>query len=51
MTTFRCSTCDESFEDNAMLEEHQYSRFHGKYKNDGEGETMPRNVMGGDTMR
>ncbi len=44
---YRCSTCGDSFNDEAMREEHQFAYYHGKYKHEGEGEDMPRNVMGG----
>ena len=42
-----CPDCDEEFNSDEQLKEHQYANYHGKYKDEGEGEDMPRNVMGG----
>lgn len=42
-----CPDCDEEFNSDEQLQGHQYSYYHGKYKDEGEGEDMPRNEMGG----
>jgi len=46
-TEVKCKTCGEDFNSDEQLEEHQYAYYHGKYEDEGEGEDMPRNVMGG----
>ncbi len=46
-TEVECESCGEDFGDPDALEEHQYANYHGKYEDEGEGEDMPRNVMGG----
>lgn len=42
-----CEDCGKEFKSDTELQEHQYSYFHGDYKDDSDGETSPRNVMGG----
>ena len=42
-----CDDCDKEFNSDTALQEHQYSYYHGDYKDDSDGETSPRNVMGG----
>ncbi len=42
-----CDDCDKEFNTDTQLQEHQYSYYHGDYKDDSDGEDMPRNVMGG----
>lgn len=44
---YECEDCGKTFNDPANLQEHQYSNWHGEYKDDYEGQSEPRNVMGG----
>ena len=43
-----CEDCDKDFSSDTALQEHQFSYYHGDYKEDSDGEQLsPRNVMGG----
>lgn len=44
---YKCHTCGEYFYNGESRMEHQFAYYHGKYRNEGYGESMPRNVMGG----
>jgi len=47
MKRYKCYTCGDTFGTEEDREEHQYAWYHGRFRSDGEGATMPRNTMGG----